>query len=57
MKSSEQLLTETLNNIYSVLKSDTDCPGSILTLRKTVRKLNFHWKKTNNKKIMQVINE
>ena len=38
----------TLINLHSVLKTDIDYPGSITTLRKTVRKLGFRWKKTND---------
>ena len=43
----------TLINLHSVLKTDIDYPGSITTLRKTVRKLGFRWKKTNdNRKVL-----
>ena len=38
----------TLINFHSVLKTDIDYPGSITTLRKTVKKLCFRWKKTND---------
>ena len=39
----------TLINLHSVLKTDIDYPGSIITLRKTVRKLGFRWKMTIEK--------
>ena len=44
----------TLINLHSVLKTDMIAYlGSITTLRKTVRKLGFRWKKKNdNRKVL-----